>query len=630
MNVKKIIFIFILTLLLTSCGRQEAATEENNISDQYTMETISLEETIRYPVLAGDKIYYVKEDSESGYIVYCIDINGNVIRKEKLFLEDQLFHLINYTADLEGNIYFALTVKPENNDISSWENCIMKWNSEGEKEYFLKITEEIGNSFLNMKVDEQGRLCFQYDKVYYFDENGKYIGEETYVLNEEAEIQFYQQKSQFEKFGINIDEIKDIVFQEDGRIEVLVQNNNPGTYEILVLTPSETSLNEGKTELVLGVLQSNGLVRSLAADFNKDNQDVYITIREYQPLDGLRTPDEAISVMAGDILSGKGPDLISLSPGGNHTVFVEQNILEDLQPYVDQSNVIYQEDFIPGVWKCGTQENMLYAIPFRFSIQTLAGKSIILGEKNGWTVADLKCLAEKYPQSLLVDPSSKISIFSLCCTFQAEKFVDRTIGECYFDSPQFYEILEFADLFDSDINQVSDAWKYQEDQVLLMEADLYNIDSYLEICHAFGTEDLNFTGYPTWNGEPGHMISQCNDMFGISSRSNYKQEAWEFVEYYAQWDAENRYLTGFPAVRTQLEQWIAEKAESMGSDQFSAEILKEQITDMTDHAVTETGWGRETEILYEEVLMYFNGQKSISETVSTIENRIRLYLKEKQ
>ena len=47
-------------------------------------------------------------------------------------------------------------------------------------------------------------------------------------------------------------------------------------------------------------------------------------------------------------------------------------------------------------------------------------------------------------------------------------------------------------------------------------------------------------------------------------------------------------------------------------------------------AETEINWGRETEILLEEVSMYFSDQKSIDETVGAVQNRINLYLKEGQ
>lgn len=619
--------------VLTGCGRQDEVVEkEDTISDKYTVETFSLEAGIRPPVLAGTKAYSVKESDGADYTLCCMDIDNGETINRTISMEGRSFNLVNFTADPKGNIYFALTIKPEGDSVSQWKKYIMKWNGEGEEEYIQKITEDIGPAFLQMQVDEQGRLSFRYDRVYQFDEDGQYLGEKEYVFDPAEADRLHQQALSLEKFGISSEEVRNVTFLEDGRIEALVQSSNTGGYELFVLTPSEVSVNANKTEIVLGVLQGNPLMRSLAADFNKSRQDVYVTIREYQLPDGSRTMEDAVSVLMGDLLSGNGPDLIALSPGGNHALLVEQGILEDLQPYVDQSGIIHQEDFLPNVWELGRQEDLLYALPLRFSLQTLTGKASILGEQDGWTTADVMTLAEKYPESLLVDPSSSSSVFSLCCTFQAEVFVDREAAECHFDSPRFYEILEFAGGFapDTKPDSISDTWKYQEESVLLMEADLYDADSCLAVCQAFGTEDLNFIGYPTHSGSPGHMLLQCNDMYGISSRSDHKREAWEFVEYYVQWDAESTRSAGFPADSRQLERWFEEKIDNGKSDGLQTGDLEGWIIRAAEGAVTEIKWGRETEILLEEVSLYFSDQKSMDETIKAIQNRVNLYLKETQ
>lgn len=112
--------------------------------------------------------------------------------------------------------------------------------------------------------------------------------------------------------------------------------------------------------------------------------------------------------------------------------------MENLQPYADQSAVICQEDFLSNVWELGRQDGGLYAIPMRFSFQTLVGKEALLGERDGWTVEELAAFAGAHPESLLVDPASKSIIFSLCCTFQAEAFVDREAAESHSHAGLFF------------------------------------------------------------------------------------------------------------------------------------------------------------------------------------------------
>ncbi|MCM1065870.1 MAG: extracellular solute-binding protein [Eubacterium sp.] len=634
----------ILVCLLAGCGEQDENMENvetvetvDTISDKYTVESFSIETGYNtgygLPLLAGTKVYYVIENDSSDYTLYSMDIDSGETVSRAISIEGRTFNLVSFAADQEGNIYYAFTIKPENSGAAQWDRYIMKQNAEGEEVYFQRITEEIGLAFLQMYVDEQGRPFFRYDKVYQFDENGNYLGQDDYVWDAEEAERFHQQAAGLEKFGIRRDRVRDIVFMEDGRIAVLASQGEAGSYELFVLTPSETSVNADKTELVLGVLQVNDRMRSLVADFNKSREDIYVTIREYQPSGGSRTSEEAVSVLMGDFLSGDGPDLIALSPGENHAALAEQGILEDLQPYVDQSSVIRQEDFLPNVWELGRQGDLLYAVPLRFALQTLAGKAGLLGERDVWTVEELMALAAEYPESLLVDPLSSDAVFSLCCNFQAEAFIDREAAECDFDQPLFYEMLEFAGSFapDGRPDSVSDPLKYQDGSVLLMEAELYNALSFLVLYQEFGTTELDLVGYPTGDGSPGHILSQSGDMYGISSRSEHKQEAWEFVEYHVRWEGENtRMVFGFPADRGRLEQYFAAQADAMGLDSQQAEELGEEVLRVAEEAVKETGWGEETAILLEEVSAYFSGQKSVEDTVDAIQNRVGLYLKERQ
>ncbi|MCM1542635.1 MAG: extracellular solute-binding protein [Blautia sp.] len=635
----------ILICLLAGCGGQDENIENietvetvDTISDKYTVESFSIETGYNtgygLPLLAGTKVYYVIENDSSDYTLYSMDMDSGETVSRAVSIESRTFNLVSFTVDQEGNIYYAFTIKPENSGAAQWDRYIMKQNAEGEEVYFQRVTEEIGLAFLQMHVDEQGRLFFRYDKVYQFDEDGNYAGQDDYVWDAEEAERFHQQAAGLEKFGIGRDRVRDIVFMEDGRIEVLASQGDAGSYELFVLTPSETSVNADKTELVLGVLQVNDRMRSMVADFNKSREDIYVTIREYQSSDGSRTSEDAVSVLMGEFLSGNGPDLISLSPGENHAVLAEQGILEDLQPFVDQSSVIHQEDFLSNVWELGRQGDLLYAVPLRFTLQTLVGKADLLGGRDGWRVEDLMALAAEYPESLLVDPSSSSSVFSLCCNFQAETFIDREAAECDFDQPLVYEMLEFADSFapDGRPDSVSDPLKYQDGSVLLMEADLYNAGSCLVLYQEFGTKELDFVGYPTGDGSSGHILSQSGDMYGISTYSEHKQEAWEFVEYYARWDREDvRFMGfGFPADRERLEHYFTTQADPMGLDSQQAEELGEAVVRVAEKAVTETGWGEETAILLEEVSVYFGGQRSMEDTVDAIQNRVGLYLKERQ
>lgn len=661
---KRTLFFLLLTGIIAicfiSCGKQqiqekkEETLEENPLSENYTLKTVPLEAAISpsiKPVIMGQEIYYISEETEKNqYIIFYQNLENGTIEKTE-FSTDTLrdignftgkifWNLGNFTVDLAKNQYFFLIIKSEDNSSAIWNRYLLKRNAKKEIEYFVNITEISSEdnlilfSLCTMKVDEQDRLHFQHNQDYIFDENGQYLGSEKIEFDGEKVQQLHQWKLELEKFGLPYNDIKEIIFLEDKKIEVLIKNNETGLFEMVMLTPSHTPWNEGKTELILGVLQNNTSISSHVVDFNKNHENTYITIQEYQSENSSRTVEQAISVLIGDILAGNGPDLITFSPGINYKSLITQGVLENLQPYVESSNIINPEDYFTNAWELGMQENFLFAIPVRFTLQTLVGKASILGTQEGFTITDIINLSQKYPDSLLIDPSSKSSIFSLCFSFQAETFINREKAECYFYSPEFQQILEFSNSFPMEANSLSNASKYQNNNVLLMEANLYNTASYLDIYQSFGMEPLNFVGYPTKDiSSFGSLLSQCNEMYGISSRSLHKSEAWEFIEYYTQKEAKNSNLTlGFPTNKNLLKKVLIENIEISKQKEekfFSAETLVDTFFTITEKSITDIGWINEVDFS-EEIIIYFNGQKPLKETIDIIQNKVHLYLKENQ
>ena len=59
-----------------------------------------------------------------------------------------------------------------------------------------------------------------------------------------------------------------------------------------------------------------------------------------------------------------------------------------------------------------------------------------------------------------------------------------------------------------------------------------------------------------------------------------------------------------------------------------AETLKELLTHIAKEAATEIIWGEEADILYEELYLYFNEQRTLDEMIHILENRISLFLNE--
>jgi len=644
MKVRKLMLIAacLLAIFLAGCGGQEdaAVQEEDAISDYYTLDIIPLEagpQCPARPLLVGSEVYSVVQEGDK-CITSCLDIDSGEEEKSEFSVE-RLASLLNFAIDSEGSLYYLVSVrrdqaKAELSDSNKkWDMYLMKRGAEGEEIFFRKIEEEIQYAF-NVWVDGEDRLCLRYDKLHLYDREGRYLGEEKYEADREKEHEIYRWKLGFEKFGISRKDIQEIAHLEDGRIEAVALNQGTGLYEIVLLTPSAVPFREGKAEIVLGMLQSISQVDQDVIDFNKGREDVYITVREYRPSGSPRTEEEAVSALMGDILAGNGPDLIAFGPGDELEGLAAQGAMEDLGSYAGPSAVIRQEDYLSAVWNLGKQGGLLYGIPMRFTLQTLAGRASLLEGREGWTAGDFMALAKAHPESLPVDDCSKSRILSMCIMFQAEEYLDREAGVSRFDTPRFREIMEFADTFAPDKSPASvpDQEKYQDGSILLMEADLIHLDSCLWVYRAFGMEPPVFAGYPGGGGAGVHLISRCNAMYGITAGSAYKQAAWEFIEQAARRDAQDARAgkrIGFPARRADLEEYLGRGLAQREADPELAEELREVILTLAEHSTADLGWENEAlAILEEETASYFNGRKSLDKTIKVIENRMNLLLRE--
>lgn len=72
-----------------------------------------------------------------------------------------------------------------------------------------------------------------------------------------------------------------------------------------------------------------------------------------------------------------------------------------MTPYLKESSVFDKEDFVDNLLESFTYDGILTAIPPRFFISTVVGKTSKVGVEMGWTLQEMMELAEKNPDSQL-------------------------------------------------------------------------------------------------------------------------------------------------------------------------------------------------------------------------------------
>lgn len=431
--------------------------------------------------------------------------------------------------------------------------------------------------------------------------------------------------------------VQNLSVMEDGSFLVLF--NEHLSWEIAILT--ETNLQASKKkELVLGTLYTNPAIQEAVVNFNRSREDCRIVIREYEGSSGEKAGEDAVAAVNNDFAAGRGPDLMVLNQGLPVEDYAAKGVTEDLTPYLENSVRLRKEGFVESVLNMYTFDGILTGIPSSFGLQTLVGKESVVGGKMGCRAETLMELAERYPEAALMQEGTNLQVLGACILCCQDAFVDGEAGECYFDAPGFIQILEFASGFPDIVQGLNDgeslAGLLQNEEILLMPADIYGIYQFKRGLEMFGKEKVTCIGYPTSDGSTGCIVYPCNEVYGIAAGSDYRQEAWSFIEAYLAGDLKSGESTvGLPADREKLKSVIkkAMEGEYRGYPETAplTEAESEQLMELVDSA--EPGGISDdviSSIILEEAQPCFQGRRTAQEAAALIQNRVWNYLQEKK
>ena len=463
------------------------------------------------------------------------------------------------------------------------------------------------------------------------------------------------------------DSISAIHQNEDG-LHVITYNYSDGSADFVALNKVKSDEVEKRIEIIVGCLYEDGDLTSKIIKFNKSNSKYRIKLKTYMdPNDwNDNSYTDAITNFNNDVISENGPDVIDLS---NLDVanLAAKGLLEDLGPYLDKSSKLSRSDFFDRILKAGTYNGVLAYVPTSFTLETLAGKTSIVGSKAGWTIADMIKLKEANPKAELLEYADKDTVLSMMLILNKGYFIDSVKGECHFDSNEFKDLLKFANSFPKEYdyeNQSLTPIKLKNGSLILVNASIYEFQEVQSIDAYFDGEAYTYIGYPTYNGGNGCILS-TRGRYGISVKSQNKEAAWAFLEDILLSDDE-RYGFGFSSIKSKYEEQKSQALEVRYVYDENGEIMKDEngnpyyengggyvmtgdngeewtyqyrpVTkeevDLVERllegaSVIDTSVDEELmKIITEETQSYFAGSKSVDEVAGIIQNRVNLYLKE--
>lgn len=442
--------------------------------------------------------------------------------------------------------------------------------------------------------------------------------------------------------------VTNLYLLSDGRPCATVYDYKYEDKAIVALTKVKGEDAPIREELVLATVDGKSDLEAMAVKFNRGNSRYHITVKRYESLTDLYNA----------VLKKDPIDLIDIS-GVNVQKLVSRGFLENLTPYVEQSEALKPADFVDGILDAYTFEDTLVGIPTSFSIRTVVGKETQMEQKAGLTLEELLTAADRYPKAKTFDGVTKEEMMQYIMMFNEDAFIDWKTGDCHFESEKFKAVLQYVNRFpdalkgEEEGTSLSD--KIQRGEVLFNIADMSTFRAVQRYEKMFGG-NVSCVGFPTVLGKGGHLLLGW-DAYAIAVSSEHKEGAWQFIEdlltrdkpemYYETYEI-GSFSHYFPSLKRVLNERVEDAIEEdrlIPKDKYpiydygdgrafqphalswdEVNVILNLIPDATPaFSVKED---EVIKIIGEEAPAYYTGQKKEEDVMKVIQNRVSLYVRE--
>ena len=432
-----------------------------------------------------------------------------------------------------------------------------------------------------------------------------------------------------------------LVYVDDSRFVLMCYNNITGSMQnpdynkqyYAIFSKTENP-NKSKQIITLGYLEEITFLTSEAVrEFNSTNDSYFIkTVDTYCTeatnydssdyiTDGLTKSAAAQSKLLVDLNAGDAPDIIVGSMG--NATFDSDTIFADMSSYVDSSL------WLSNVWEATKEDSgALYKIPMSIGLEALmttedTGKPGFTFDEYQQFVID-KCYG--------VDPFMMTSEDFL---IKIESSIHDLFTETY-DNDAFRTLAQYV----ATNKSTFDKWEQYDAEMEISGGIFSNVSSlklYLYDIKYYGTEYIK--GFPSSDGRFANLIA--GDSVAISANSNYKEICGEFVNLMLSETLQTNYTsTGMPVNEKAFdmkcvndladyndgEQKMSDSIGAMPMDESNVEYFKNAFAQATRFVENDP---ETMMIVYEEIQPYLEGQKSLDECISIIDNRVSVVKSER-
>lgn len=338
----------------------------------------------------------------------------------------------------------------------------------------------------------------------------------------------------------------------DDTISILCEY--PQSYEYIKL--EKVSEKSEITEICLAVTPANkNLYWTAARAFNQDHPAFHIEIKD----------DYDESALLTELISGNGPVMVDTSLTGFENC---KNLWQPLGAIFRELGL--EDELLKDVMELGIIDQRMYGVISSFYLETIVTKA---GMPH-WDYNQFLKALEQLPDSayaynnLYEDSTAMIARFFTHGLADNYLF-DPNTHETIFSTPAFHDLLELTQKYNPENQEVEPGNLWPEGNVLCNRVIITN-PIHLEAYRTFYGEDLNYIGYPSYQGSGHYIYSLPPLALRSTATTSEKAVAIIFMKYLlsyeVQRDASNK-SNFFMSVRK--------------------DVLEEQINDIVNYQVVQ-------------------------------------------
>lgn len=599
-----------------------------------------------YP--CGDKL--IMNISKMDEIMVTVGADGVI--GDEIDLGDDSYHLYTNTIGTDGNLYFASY--DYNN--GSGRNII---------KHIDTSTMSIASDYITIDSDDLDYvnriMTGSGDYSFYVSDTTSLFGIKDDGTTEEVINWIDSDLS-----GNYVDFVLPV---ENGEFIIHENNWSTNTSSFYRLTKRDASELENVQIISMVVAYSDSETMEKVKKFNQENDGYRIKIEDYNKYyewdeekgTQLNSPEAQLKL---DIAAGKTPDIICMNSNSSlYTSLGKKGALVDLYEFMGTDGTVSKDDIVPNVLKAGELDGKLLTISPTFYVSTFAAKKKFI-DKQGWTTDEFIETYNNCPDDMELFRYNAGKEEVLSMFLYSGKFIDTENGTCNFNSPEFIKILEFCNGIESEEmdwgsmsnDEMNNYWNKQEtaianDKALLSDMTIYNMRDYNRQLHVTFNEEVSFVGIPDASGN-GAML-QTNNNCAIMANSENKEVCWKFISQFFDEDYQtsDRFYA-IPALKSAFETRLDETMKNpyyidsdgkkheyddtyyINDEEVKVPNLTQEERDFLEEYIL----GAEcqlvefsndiTNIIFEEVNVYFEGERSAQETAELIQNRVSILVSE--